>query len=52
MTKYIIVKTNRGYEALERFVNEAMANGYYPVGGPLELGGDGCMWLGQAMVLR
>ena len=52
MKKYIIVKTNRGYDALEKFVNEAMGNGYYPVGGPINMGGDGCSWVGQAMVLK
>lgn len=52
MKKYIIVQTNGGYDALTKFVNEAMDNGYYPVGGPINMGGDGCRWIGQAMVLK
>lgn len=52
MKKYIIVQTNGNFVDLARFVNQAMENGYVPTGGPFPMGGDGCLWWGQAMVLK
>jgi len=50
--RYVIVKTNYNFDKLIEYVNEAVSNGYEPVGGPFKMGGDGCVWWGQAMFLR
>lgn len=53
MKKYIIVKANH-LDTLENFVNEAINNGYTPIGGPFCIGSGECheIWFAQAMVLR
>ena len=52
MKVYDIIATNCGYSRLIELVNEAVARGYTPIGAPFEMGGDGCLWIGQAVVLK
>jgi len=52
MKVYDIIRTDGDYARLIQLVNEAIQKGYTPVGGPLSMGGDGCEWIGQAVVLK
>ena len=52
MKTYDIICTNGSHKDLVRLVNEAIEKGYTPIGGPINMGGDGCKWVGQAVILK